>query len=51
MGEDKLSTEYKKDNIRLLRRYLRLTQKEFINQFLVDESGKVSRSERWKAIE
>ena len=44
MGEDKLSTEYKKDNIRLLRRYLRLTQKEFINQFLVDESGKASMS-------
>lgn len=44
MGEDKLSTEYKKDNIRLLRRYLHLTQKEFIGQFLVDENGKASMS-------
>lgn len=44
MGDKKLSPVYKKDNIRLLRRYLRLTQKEFINQFLVDEEGKASMS-------
>lgn len=44
MGEEILSPVYKKDNIRLLRRYLRLTQKEFINQFLVDEDGKASMS-------
>lgn len=44
MGEEILSPIYKKDNIRLLRRYLRLTQKEFISQFLTDEDGKASMS-------
>lgn len=44
MGEEILSPIHKKDNIRLLRRYLRLTQKEFINQFLMDEDGKASMS-------
>jgi DNA-binding FadR family transcriptional regulator len=44
MGDEKLSPVYKKDNIRLLRRYLRLTQKEFIHQFLMDEDGKASMS-------
>ncbi|MCD8018581.1 MAG: FadR family transcriptional regulator [Clostridiales bacterium] len=44
MENEKLKTEYKKDNIRLLRRYLRLTQEEFINQFLADENGKASMS-------
>lgn len=40
MSEQTLNSIYKKDNIRLLRRYLRLTQKEFINQFMSDEDGK-----------
>lgn len=40
MSGQTLNSMYKKDNIRLLRRYLRLTQKEFINQFMVDEDGK-----------
>lgn len=44
MTGETFSPTYKKDNIRLLRRYLRLTQKEFINQFLVDEDGKASMS-------
>ena len=44
MGDENLSPIYKKDNIRLLRRYLRLTQKEFIHQFLMDEDGKASMS-------
>lgn len=44
MAEEILSPIYKKDNIRLLRRYLRLTQKEFISQFLTDEDGKASMS-------
>lgn len=44
MAEENLSPIYKKDNIRLLRRYLRLTQKEFISQFLTDEDGKASMS-------
>ena len=44
MGEEILSPLHKKDNIRLLRRYLRLTQKEFIQQFLMDEDGKASMS-------
>ena len=44
MGEENLSPVYKKDNIRLLRRYLRMTQKEFITHFLIDEKGKASMS-------
>ena len=38
MGE--LNPKYKKDNLRLLRRMLGLTQKEFITRFLTDEDGK-----------
>lgn len=30
---------YKKENLRTLRRYLKLTQKQFIERFLVDNSG------------
>ncbi len=44
MGDEHTITSYKKDNIRLMRRYLRLTQKEFITQFLSDESGKPTMS-------
>lgn len=32
--------EYKKDNLKLLRLYLKMTQKEFIDFFLTDENGK-----------
>lgn len=39
-----LNPVYKKDNIRFLRRYLGLTQKEFIGQFLSDEEGRPSMS-------
>lgn len=35
---------YKKDNIRFLRRYLDLTQKEFIDKFLVDGNDKAAMS-------
>ncbi len=44
MTVEKMSPTYKKDNIRLLRRYLGLTQKEFISQFLSSEDGKESMS-------
>lgn len=44
MTVEKMSPLYKKDNIRLLRRYLGLTQKEFISQFLCDEDGKEAMS-------
>lgn len=40
MEKMKINTSYKKDNIRLLRRHLDLTQKEFIRRFLLDEQGK-----------
>lgn len=39
-----LSPVYKKDNLRLLRRALRLTQKEFIARFLSTSEGKPSMS-------
>lgn len=42
MSDQILNPMYKKDNLRFLRRYLKLTQKEFINQFLADESGNAS---------
>lgn len=35
---------YKKENLQFLRRHLKLTQKEFINQFLADENGNPSLS-------
>lgn len=40
MEQTKLNSSYKKDNLRYLRRYLGLTQKEFIERFLSDEDGK-----------
>lgn len=42
MGE--LNPIHKKENLRLLRRALRLTQKEFISRFLLNEDGKPSMS-------
>ena len=42
MGE--LNPMYKRENLRLLRRALRLTQKEFIDRFLSDEEGKPTMS-------
>lgn len=44
MDEITFSTPNKQRNIRFLRRYLDLTQKDFINQFLSDENGKPSMS-------
>lgn len=44
MTDVKLSAENKRHNIRFLRRYLNLTQKEFISQFLSNEDGKPSMS-------
>ena len=44
MNNELLNPSYKKENIQILRRYLRLTQKEFINQFLTDENGKTTMS-------
>lgn len=44
MDEVKLNAENKRYNVRFLRRYLNLTQKEFINQFLCDENDKPSMS-------
>ena len=43
MGE--LNPMYKRENLRLLRRALRLTQKEFIDRFLSDEEGTLSNLE------
>lgn len=40
MGEEERNPIYKKDNMRLLRRHLGMTQKEFIDRFLVDENEK-----------
>lgn len=40
MGEEERNPAYKKDNMRFLRRHLGLTQKEFIDRFLTDETGK-----------
>lgn len=42
MGE--LNPMYKRENLRLLRRALRLTQKEFIDRFLSDEEGRPTMS-------
>lgn len=42
MEEVKWNSTYKKDNIRLLRRHLSLTQKEFIQQYLTPEDGRPS---------
>ena len=39
MEKSKRSPTYKKDNLRYLRRYMGLTQKEFIMNFLSEESG------------
>ena len=39
-----LNPMYKRENLRLLRRALRLTQKEFIDRFLSDEEGKPTMS-------
>ena len=44
MEEITFSAVNKQRNIRFLRRYLNLTQKDFINQFLSDENGKPSMS-------
>ncbi len=38
------TTIYNKDNLRILRRYFNLTQKQFIEQFLLDETGAPSMS-------
>lgn len=42
MNNEGLNASFKKENLRLLRRFLRQTQKEFITQFLTDENGKAS---------
>lgn len=42
--EQEKNPVYKKENMRLLRRHLGLTQKEFIDLFLLDENGKPSMS-------
>ena len=44
MDNANLNPLNRKDNIKMLRRYMRLTQKEFIEMFIVDESGKPSMS-------
>lgn len=44
MNDETLNPAYKKDNIRFLRRYLRMTQTEFIRNFLTDENGKAAMS-------
>ena len=40
MDSSKLNPLNRKDNVKMLRRHLRLTQREFIDQFLRDENGK-----------
>ncbi|MDD2980273.1 MAG: FadR/GntR family transcriptional regulator [Hespellia sp.] len=40
MNDEVMNPLYKKENVQILRRYLRLTQKEFIRQFLSAEDGK-----------
>ena len=40
MVSSTLNPQNRKDNVKMLRRHLRLTQKEFIDQFLCDENGK-----------
>ncbi len=44
MDNTNLNPLNRKDNIKMLRRYMRLTQKEFIEMFIVDENGKPSMS-------
>ncbi len=44
MVSNKLNPQNRKDNVKILRRHLRLTQKEFIEQFLTDETGKARMS-------
>ncbi|MDO4322756.1 MAG: FCD domain-containing protein [Lachnospiraceae bacterium] len=44
MGEEERNPAYKRENMRLLRRHLGLTQKEFIDRFLSDENGKPTMS-------
>ena len=40
MVEGKYNSVYKKDNIRQVRRTLKMTQKEFLEYFLMKENGK-----------
>ena len=40
MDNTKLNPMNRKDNIKMLRRCMRLTQKDFIDMFIVDENGK-----------
>ena len=44
MVEGKYNSVYKKDNIRQVRRTLKMTQKEFLEYFLMKENGKTSMS-------
>lgn len=44
MVEGKYNSVYKKDNIRQLRRTLKMTQKEFLEYFLMKENGKTAMS-------
>ena len=40
MDEKTADIKYRRENIRLLRRFLGLTQKDFIKHYLLDEDGK-----------
>ena len=44
MDNNKLNPLNRKDNVKLLRRYMRLTQKEFIELFILDENEKPNMS-------
>lgn len=44
MVESKYNSVYKKDNIRQVRRTLKMTQKEFLEYFLMKENGKTAMS-------
>ena len=44
MVEGKYNSVYKKDNIRQVRRTLKMTQKEFLEDFLMKENGKTAMS-------
>lgn len=44
MGGEERNPVYKRENMRLLRRHLGMTQKEFIDHFLSDENGKPTMS-------
>ena len=44
MVEGKYNSVYKKDNIRQIRRALKMTQKEFLEYFLTKEDGKLAMS-------